>query len=88
MEIIYTSGFQKDIENISIATLKKQLLITIEEIKKAESLIEIRQVKKMKGAKSAYRIRIGDYRLGFFLTGRTITLARFVHRKDIYKQFP
>ncbi len=60
----------------------------IEEIKKAKNLSELHQVKKMKSAKNAWRIRIGDYRLGFFLTGKTITLARFVNKKDIYKQFP
>jgi len=62
--------------------------LIIEEIKKAKNLSELHQVKKMKSAKNAWRIRIGDYRLGFFLTCKTITLACFVNRKDIYKQFP
>lgn len=53
-----------------------------------DSLDEIPNIKKLKGHKSAYRIRIGDYRLGFFFENTTIIFARFVHRKDIYKIFP
>ena len=52
------------------------------------SLEEIPNTKKLKAHKSAYRTRIGDYRLGFFYENTTITIARFVHRKDIYKIFP
>lgn len=35
-----------------------------------------------------YRIRIGDYRIGIFVEGKTVEFARVVHRKDIYQQFP
>jgi hypothetical protein len=48
MEIVYTSRFQKDIEHVSNTIVKKDLLFTIEEIKKAENLLELHQVKKMK----------------------------------------
>lgn len=88
MQVVYTSKFKKDIEQINEAALKSSLLTVIEEIKKTENVLQLHQVKKLKGSKNAYRIRIGDYRLGFFLAEKTITLARFVHRKDIYKQFP
>lgn len=88
MQIVYTSKFRKDIEQIDNAALKNSLLTIIEEIKKAENVLHLHQVKKLKGSKNAYRIRVGDYRLGFFLAEKTVTLARFVHRKDIYKQFP
>ena len=42
----------------------------------------------MKGHSYAYRIRIGDYRLGFYFEDNTIFLARFLKRSDIYKVFP
>ncbi|MBP1468695.1 type II toxin-antitoxin system RelE/ParE family toxin [Candidatus Chloroploca sp. M-50] len=35
-----------------------------------------------------YRIRIGDYRLGLFVEDDTITVVRFLHRRDIYRYFP
>jgi len=52
------------------------------------SLDKIPNTKKLKGHKSAYRTRVGDYRAGFFFENSTIFLARFLHRKDIYKIFP
>ena len=53
-----------------------------------DSIDDLPNVKKLKGHKSACRIRVGDYRLGFFYENATISIARFVHRKDIYKIFP
>jgi mRNA-degrading endonuclease RelE of RelBE toxin-antitoxin system len=53
-----------------------------------DGLEKIPNTKKLKGHKSAYRTRIGDYRLGFFFESSVIILARFVNRKDIYKIFP
>ena len=45
-------------------------------------------LKKLKGFKTAYRIRIGDYRIGVFIDGDIVEFARVVHRKDIYRLFP
>ena len=54
----------------------------------ADLLDTIPNTKKLKEFKTAYRTRVGDYRLGFFYENATILIARFVHRKDIYKIFP
>ena len=43
---------------------------------------------KMKGHKTAYRFRINDYRIGFFLEDNTIYFSAFDHRKNLYKRFP
>jgi len=57
-------------------------------LEQADSLTDIPNLKKLKGHKSAYRIKIGDYRIGLFAEGLDIELARLVHRRDIYKVFP
>jgi mRNA-degrading endonuclease RelE of RelBE toxin-antitoxin system len=44
-----------------------------------DTLDKIPNTKKLKGHKSAYRTRVGDYRLGFFFDNSTILLARVVH---------
>jgi mRNA interferase RelE/StbE len=60
----------------------------IELTQSAETLAEIPNLKKLQGFKSAYRIRIGDYRIGIFIDGNTIQFARVLNRKEIYKYFP
>jgi mRNA-degrading endonuclease RelE of RelBE toxin-antitoxin system len=50
--------------------------------------IILRLHKKIKTHEAAYRIRIGNYRLGFFYEHHEVIFSRILHRKDIYKYFP
>ena len=88
MKVEFLKAFAKDLDSVSSKSVKNSLLKTIEVMELANSLDQIPNVKKLKGHKSAFRVRIGDYRLGFFFEDSAILLARFVHRKDIYKLFP
>jgi mRNA interferase RelE/StbE len=88
MKVEFLSSFAKDIDSINQKSDKLKLLKVIAQFERAITLIEISQIKKLSGHKSAYRIRIGDYRLGFFYESEKIIIARFVHRKEIYKIFP
>ena len=88
MKVEFLKKFSKDLDQLQIKEIKLSLIRVIESLEAAESLEKIPDVKKLKGHKSAYRIRIGDFRLGFFYENSTILLARFVNRKDIYKLFP
>ena len=58
------------------------------EFKAANTLTELKNAKKLKGHKHFYRIRIGDYRIGFAFENETVILLHFLHRKDIYRFFP
>ena len=88
MKVEFLKKFSKDLDDVKTRTLKQALIRVIELLETADSLDKIPNTKKLKGHKSAYRTRVGDYRLGFFFNNATILLARFVHRKDIYKIFP
>lgn len=88
MNVQFLDQFNRDVNRLQHASVKRALSKTIEEIKSANSLSEIRNIKKLQGFKAAYRVRIGDYRLGFFLTGNTIEFARILNRKEIYRYFP
>ncbi|MFI5221729.1 MAG: type II toxin-antitoxin system RelE/ParE family toxin, partial [Bacteroidia bacterium] len=68
--------------------VRSAVLKVIERVEGANNISEVQNVRKLSGHKSAYRIRIGDYRIGIFVTNRVIEFARIVHRKDIYKVFP
>ena len=88
MKVEFLKKFSKDLDNLELKSVKQTLLRHIEFLDDVETLDKIPNTKKLRGHKTAYRTRIGDYRLGFFFENSTIQLARFVHRKDIYKVFP
>lgn len=88
MEVVFLSSFLDDIKKISDKKLKAKIKVFIIELEHADTLDEISNVIKIKGFSTAYRLRVGDYRLGFFKDDNIIELARFVKRNDIYKVFP
>ena len=59
----------------------------IQQVETADSIGKIRNLKKLKGHGIAYRIKIGNYRIGVFIEDDTVEFARIIHRKDIYKKF-
>lgn len=88
MKIRFERKFLKDIEAINEKHVKQQIEIIISEVEKARQLNSLHNLKKLKGHKSAYRIRVGNYRLGFMYENQTVIFIRLLNRKDIYKYFP
>lgn len=88
MKVEFLKSFSKDMDNLPLKSVKSALKRLIELMENADTLAKIPNTKKLQGHKTAYRTRVGDYRLGFFFENETIILARFVNRKDIYKLFP
>ena len=88
MKVEFLKRFSKDLDDVKSKPVKQSIIRAIELMETVDSLEKIPNIKKLKGHKSAYRIRIGDYRVGFFFENSTILLARFLHRKDIYRNFP
>jgi mRNA interferase RelE/StbE len=80
-------SFIKDIKKTTREN-KQKIEEVFHEFKAVNTLAELKNVKKLKGHKHFYRIRIGDYRLGFAFENDTIILLHFLHRKDIYRFFP
>ena len=88
MKLLIDKSFEKDLKKVKDKSLKLKIANTLESLLNINSLDELRRVKKVKGDDIYYRIKLGDYRLGFSLEEKTITVIRFLHRKDIYKYFP
>lgn len=89
MKISYTKSFVKDLEGLKgTPAFERIKFIAFETIPNTETLADLPNLKQLKGVKNAYRIRIGDYRLGFVVEGDTIIIKRVLHRKDIYRYFP
>ena len=80
-------SFIKDVKKASQEN-KQKIEEIFHELKAANKLTELKNAKKLKGHKHFYRIRIGDYRIGFAFENETVILLHFLHRKDIYRFFP
>lgn len=88
MEIKIDKSFQKDTRRIKDKSILQKVANTIANVQRARNLDEIRNLKKIKGTTSMYRIRIRDYRLGILVSESSVEFIRCLHRKDIYKYFP
>ncbi len=88
MKVKFEARFAKDIREITNPKLKDKIIAVIDACKVAVSLAELKQLKKMQGYDTYYRIRIGEYRIGIEVIDDEIIFTRFLHRKDIYKYFP
>ena len=65
MEVIVTKQFTKDVDKELDKSLNLQLADIIEQIRNAGNFQQIPSIKKLTGYKTAYRIKLGSYRIGF-----------------------
>jgi len=81
MLIEMKSSFAKAMKKINQPEMANEVLNIIEEIQIAQNLFEIKNVKKLKGAKNSYRVKLfehSDYRIGFTLNNSVICLVVLV----------
>lgn len=89
MKVEYLPKFLKDLKALKSSTVFEAIdSLVFEEVPNLESLDTISNLSKLKGSNDAFRIRVGDYRIGLFFDGETVTFARVLHRSEIYRYFP
>lgn len=89
MNVTYKKKFLKDLKALQSTEADEKICdLVLEEIPNVEDLGTIANLSKLKGDDTAYRIRIGDYRIGFFLEDNAIVMSRVLHRSEIYRYFP
>lgn len=87
MKVEIRQSFVKDALKLP-SNIHIEIAAIIIAIQNAGKLTELHSCKKLKGYKKAYRIRIGDYRIGFVFENNIIELVRVLARKDMYRYFP
>ncbi len=88
MICFYKKTFLKDLAKLPLGYRKKIEKIAFEDIPKSDNIFEVLDIKKMRGYKNYYRIRMGNYRIGCRIEGNRIIFYRIKSRNDIYKVFP
>ncbi|MBI4648776.1 MAG: type II toxin-antitoxin system RelE/ParE family toxin [Bacteroidia bacterium] len=88
MKTEFLKHFDKDLDKIQGQIVKDNISKTIKDVENALKPVDIKNLKKLHGYQNAYRIKIGDYRIGLFIENDIVEFARIAHRKDIYRLFP
>lgn len=88
MEVEIRKTFDSDVRKIRDKRLLRQIERMITEVESSEHFSGISNLKKLKGYKNYYRIRVNDYRTGIYFENSVVVFVRFLHRKDIYRHFP
>lgn len=85
----YLPSFLKDLKALKSTPYYEAVkTLTFKEIPQRLTFEEITNIKKLQGYENAYRLRVGDYRIGVIFDGETVIFQRVLHRKDIYRYFP
>jgi mRNA interferase RelE/StbE len=88
MIILYQKKFLKDLARVPLQQRKKIEHYVFNELPAFKSFKQVGGAEKMTGYPHYFKIRFGDYRLGFHFSHETLTLERILHRKEIYRYFP
>ena len=64
MKIEFRESFRKDLLKIKDKHLHSKIEDVLREIETARSVEDISNIKRLKGYKDYFRIRIGDFRMG------------------------
>ena len=87
MQVIISNAFAKDMRGIHPNYHRKVAQI-IESMEAANDLRQINNLEPCEGTTNAYRIRMGDYRIGIYIEDNIIKVKRIGKRGDFYNYFP
>jgi len=88
MKVLFRQSFEVDLDKIKTKSVLKAIERIIYYCEKATISQDIPNLIKMQGHKTAYRIRIGNYRIGVYIEKNKIEFTRILLRSKIYKYFP
>jgi len=89
MTVVYAKCFEEYLLRIKDSSIRKQIGKSIEKLEFAGSLREVTNIKAFIGYPGYYRLRSGDFRIGFYIENETTVRLLIVdHRSKIYREFP
>jgi mRNA interferase RelE/StbE len=88
VKVLFRKSFVRDLKRVKDQAILDRVRRAIEQVERASSRREVRDLKKMSGTSGFYRIRVGEYRLGAFVEGDEFEFVRCLPRRDLYRFFP
>lgn len=88
MKVEFKKSFLKELKKLKNKSLKNSIADCIVQVESADSVAQIKNLKKLTGYDVHYRIRVGDYRIGVKIEKDLFYFVVCEHRKEIYRGFP
>jgi len=90
MKVFFKPSFIRDFNDLPPDIRREVKRIAMSAFPRINTIQEFNEfsLKPLKGFKGYYRIKMGDYRIGFKTENGAVIFMRVKHRKDIYKHFP
>ena len=88
MKVRLKESFQRDLRKRIPPQFHPRVRAAILKLEQASALSEISNIKALAGEKGFYRLRLGDYRIGFAIEAHEIVLVSIGKRSDFYSNFP
>ena len=89
MKTNYKPSFLKELKTLrGTPFFEKINQVVFEEIPSLDRFEDLQNCKKILGHAIHFRIRVGDYRIGFYVENETIFFMRVGHRSQFYRTFP
>ena len=89
MNVTFDKSFKKALDKIKDQNVLKRIKASINKVEASDSIKMLSNTWKLTNHLSFYRIKVGDYRIGFELSNDSeVCLIPILHRKEIYSKFP
>jgi mRNA interferase RelE/StbE len=88
LKVRFKTSFAVDLRALKDESLAERVKALITTVESAETLLQIPNLKKLRGGGSYYRVRLGDYRVGLAVEENAIVFVRVLHRREVYRYFP
>jgi mRNA interferase RelE/StbE len=85
---LFRESFDKDLAALSDASVLRRIRKMVEQVEAARTFHEIPNLKRLDARGKYFRIRLGDYRVGFVFEQGAVTFVRCLQRREIYRHFP
>jgi mRNA interferase RelE/StbE len=84
----FRASFHRDVKRIRERRILAGLRQSILDVEAAARWSDVPDIKKIRGSTNAFRIRVGEYRIGLYIEGDLAEFVRVLPRRDVYRRFP
>jgi len=84
----FRASFGRDVKRIRSDRILDGVRQAILDVEAAATWSNVPNIKKIKGANNAFRIRVEDYRIGLCIDADVAEFVRALPRRDIYRKLP